>query len=61
MCNNPASHVPANVIAEAFSETGFPQRFERGTLPNLEPRDHIKIGDTAPVVTRSEGACCSAR
>lgn len=53
MCNNYASHVPANQIAEAFSETGFPLRFEGGTVPNLEPRDDIKIGDTAPIIVRT--------
>ena len=55
MCNNYASHVPANLIAEAFSETGFPLRFDGGTIPNLEPRDDIKIGDAAPIVTRADG------
>ena len=55
MCNNYASHVPAKMIAEAFSETGFPLRFDGGAIPNLEPRDDIRIGDTAPIVTRAEG------
>lgn len=54
MCNNYASHVPANQMAEAFSETGFPLRFDAGAIPNLEPRDDIRIGDTAPIVTRSD-------
>lgn len=50
MCNNYASHVPAQALADAFSETGFPLRFEGGAVPNLEPRDDIRIGDTAPIV-----------
>lgn len=54
MCNNYASHVPANRIAEAFSETGFPLRFDGGAIPNLEPRDDIRIGDTAPIIVRSD-------
>lgn len=53
MCNNYASHVPANLIAQTFSETGFPLRFDGGTIPNLEPRDDVRIGDAAPIVTRS--------
>ncbi|PZU00984.1 MAG: DUF159 family protein [Brevundimonas sp.] len=54
MCNNYASHVPANRIAEAFSDTGFPLRFDGGAIPNLEPRDDIRIGDTAPIIVRSD-------
>lgn len=48
MCNNHASHVPARAMADAFSETGFPLRFDGGAVPNLQPRDDIRIGDTAP-------------
>lgn len=55
MCNNYASHVPASQIADAFSETGFPLRFDGGMVPNIEPNDDIKIGDTAPIVTWDEG------
>lgn len=56
MCNNYASHVPANQLALAFSDTGFPLRFEGGTIPNLEPRADIRIGDTAPIVVgQAEG------
>lgn len=55
MCNNYASHVPANRIAEALGAAGLPLRFEGGAVPNLEPRDDIRIGDTAPVVTWHSG------
>jgi putative SOS response-associated peptidase YedK len=54
MCNNYASHVPANRLAEAFSDAGFPLRFEGGTVPNLEPRADIRIGDTAPIVVADD-------
>jgi len=54
MCNNYASHVPANLIAEAFSHTGFPLRFDGGAIPNLEPRDDIRIGDSALIVIRTD-------
>jgi len=54
MCNNYASHVPANLLVEPFSETGITLRFDGGTVPNLEPRDDIRIGDTAPIVTRTD-------
>ncbi|KDP94910.1 hypothetical protein ER13_08605 [Brevundimonas sp. EAKA] len=55
MCNNYASHIPAKQIAEAFIETGFPLRFDGGGVPNLEPRDDIRIGDVAPIVLWDEG------
>jgi putative SOS response-associated peptidase YedK len=55
MCNNYASHVPAKQIAEAFSETGFALRYDGGGVPNLEPRDDIRIGDMAPIVRWREG------
>lgn len=54
MCNNYASHVSAKAIADAFSRAALPLRFEDGTIPNLEPRDDIRIGDRAPIVLRSE-------
>lgn len=54
MCNNYASHVSAKAIADAFSRTASPLRFEGGTIPNLEPRDDIRIGDAAPIVVRAE-------
>lgn len=54
MCNNYSSHLSANQIAEAFSETDVPMRFDGGAVPNLEPRDDVRIGDVAPIVTRTE-------
>lgn len=55
MCNNYASHIPASQIADAFSQTAFPLRFDGGAIPNIEPNDDIKIGDTALIVTWDEG------
>jgi len=52
MCNNYASKVPATKIAEAFSDTGLGLKFEGSSVPNLEPRDDIRIGDSAPIVAR---------
>lgn len=49
MCNNYALHVPANVLAEVFDDGGQTLVFDGG-VPNLEPRDEIWIGDTAPIV-----------
>ena len=55
MCNNYASHVPASQIADAFSQTALPLRFDAGAIPNIEPNDDIKIGDTASIVRWDEG------
>lgn len=52
MCNNYASHLPAKAIGEVFDAPGL--LFEGGAIPNLEPRDDIRIGDVAPIVARSD-------
>ena len=54
MCNDYRSHLSAAQIADAFSETGFPLRFDGGAIPNLEPRDDIRIGDAAAIGARDE-------
>ncbi len=53
MCNDYRLRRSADEIATAFSETRIPLRFPAG-VPNLEPRDDVRIGDTAPVVRRGE-------
>lgn len=50
MCNNYASHVSPKAMADAFQEAGSPLGFEGGAVPNLEPRDDIRIGDRAAIV-----------
>ena len=53
MCNEYRTHVPSSAITEAFSELKIPLRFPDG-LPNLEPRDSVRITDRAAVV-RADG------
>ena len=55
MCNNYASHVPAQAIAEAAAAMDLSLSFEGGSVPNLEPSDDIRIGDRAPLLVASEG------
>lgn len=55
MCNNFASRVSADQIAAALDRLVRPLRFSEGAVPNIEPRDDIRIGDTAPIVTWSDG------
>ena len=49
MCSQYPMKVPLDVIARQFRETRIPLLFPEGR-PNLEPREVITIGDTAPVV-----------
>ncbi len=49
MCNDYRNRLTADQIAMAFSEIRLPLTFPTG-VPNLEPRDDIRITDTAPVV-----------
>lgn len=49
MCNEYRTHVSSSAITEAFSELKIPLRFPDG-LPNLEPRDSVRITDRAAVV-----------
>ena len=52
MCNDYAARYTADDLATAFSATRIPLTFPTG-VPNLEPRDNVRIGDTAPV----DGVC----
>lgn len=54
MCNNYRLAVPANAIGDVFRDLERPLRFEGGSVPNLEPREDIKIGQTAPIVVMDE-------
>ena len=53
MWNDYKLRLSADEIVRAFSKVRIPLRFEGG-VPNLEPRDDVRIGDTAPVVRRAE-------
>jgi putative SOS response-associated peptidase YedK len=49
MCNDYRSHVDLDTIREDFNDIRIRIRFPEGA-PNLQPRDDIKITDTAPIV-----------
>jgi putative SOS response-associated peptidase YedK len=53
MCNDFRNTIPTRAIEEAFSDLKIPLVFPTG-LPNLEPREDIRITDTAPIVRRRE-------
>lgn len=54
MCNDYANHIGAAEIGGAFSHLKIPLIFPQG-LPNIEPRDDIRITDRAAVVRAGEG------
>jgi putative SOS response-associated peptidase YedK len=49
MCNLYSNKVAPDAIALAFEQLRIPLRFPDG-MPNLEPRDEIRITDRAPIV-----------
>jgi len=54
MCNDYRSRVELGIIGRDFDALGIPLLFPEG-LPNLEPRDDIRITDRAPIVRRGAG------
>ncbi|MEO7178587.1 MAG: SOS response-associated peptidase [Allosphingosinicella sp.] len=54
MCNLYSNKVAPDAIALAFEQLRIPLRFPDG-MPNLEPRDEIKITDRAPIVRWNGG------
>jgi putative SOS response-associated peptidase YedK len=49
MCNLYSNKVAPDAIARAFEQLGMALHFPEGT-PNLEPREEIRITDSAPIV-----------
>lgn len=49
MCNLYSNKVPPAAIAAVFEQLGMALRFPEG-MPNLEPREEIRITDRAPIV-----------
>jgi putative SOS response-associated peptidase YedK len=41
---------PVSRLIDEFSEVGIPLVFRDGAVPNLEPRDHIRPTDPAPII-----------
>ena len=53
MCNLYSNKVAPDAIARVFEQLGMTLAFPDG-MPNLEPRDEIRITDPAPIVRWSE-------
>ncbi|HEX8239927.1 MAG TPA: SOS response-associated peptidase [Allosphingosinicella sp.] len=54
MCNLYSNKVAPDVIARTFEQLGMVLSFPDG-LPNLQPREEIRITDQAPIVRWNEG------
>ena len=49
MCNDYRSRVELGTIGQEFNDLRIPLTFPEG-LPNMEPRDDIRITDRAPIL-----------
>jgi putative SOS response-associated peptidase YedK len=54
MCADYRIRLGADRISQSFSETQIPLRFPEG-IPNLEPRDDVRITDPGPIVRLGPG------
>jgi putative SOS response-associated peptidase YedK len=50
MCNRYGYQAPISRLIDEFSQTRLPLVFRDGAVPNLEPREHIRPTDIAPIV-----------
>jgi putative SOS response-associated peptidase YedK len=53
MCNEYRFRQPADALFQSFGEIDAPLRWAEGHASNIEPRDSIRIRDTAPVIGRA--------
>ncbi len=56
MCNRYGYQAPVTRLVDEFSEVGLPLRFFGGALPNLEPREHIRPTNDAPILRAMDAA-----
>jgi putative SOS response-associated peptidase YedK len=59
MCNDDRLKVDAATIGDVFADLKITLRFPEG-VPNIQPRDDIRITDTAPIVRAVPGEAGSA-
>ncbi|MEP6968024.1 MAG: SOS response-associated peptidase family protein [Pseudomonadota bacterium] len=50
MCNLYGYLAPISRLVDEFSETRIPLVFKDGAVPNLEPREHIRPTNIAPII-----------
>jgi putative SOS response-associated peptidase YedK len=54
MCNLYSNKVAPDAIVAAFEQLRIPLRFPEG-MPNIEPREEVRITDLAPILRWGEG------
>jgi putative SOS response-associated peptidase YedK len=50
MCNRYGYLAPISRLIDEFSEMRLPLVFKDGAIPNIEPREHIRPTNTAPII-----------
>jgi putative SOS response-associated peptidase YedK len=50
VCNRYGYRAPISRLVDEFSQIKIPIFFKDGAIPNIEPRDHIRPTNTAPIV-----------
>jgi putative SOS response-associated peptidase YedK len=50
VCNRYGYLAPVSRLADEFSQIKIPLRFEDGAIPNIEPREHIRPTNHAPII-----------
>jgi putative SOS response-associated peptidase YedK len=50
MCNRYGYQAPISRLVDEFSQLRIPLVFNDGAVPNLEPREHIRPTDPAPII-----------
>ncbi|HZL20086.1 MAG TPA: SOS response-associated peptidase [Polyangia bacterium] len=60
MCNRYGYLAPVSRLVDEFSQVRIPLVFRDGAVPNLEPREHIRPTDSAPIIRPLDAADPSA-
>jgi putative SOS response-associated peptidase YedK len=60
MCNRYGYLAPISRLVDEFSQIRIPLVFKDGAIPNIEPREHIRPTDTAPIIRPLDRAIPSA-
>ena len=50
MCNRYGYLAPISRLVDEFSQTRIPLVFRDGAIPNIEPREHIRPTNIAPII-----------
>jgi putative SOS response-associated peptidase YedK len=60
MCNRFGYLAPISRLVDEFSQVRIPLVFKDGAIPNIEPREHIRPTNTAPIIRPLDRADPSA-